>query len=109
MTDCKSDALCDGGKCVKAFSLKPGEKVKNIENAILLCQYGTVLLSTLECIKTTYADKEKSGFVECNPGDKCLYKKDGSDELIDTKICECGYNKDGKSYCPLATTAGNNY
>jgi hypothetical protein len=94
---------------LKAFSLKPGEKFQNALNGPFLCEYGTFLLDTLECIKIAYADKSKKGYVECNPGDVCTYVKDGTDQLLTSGICECGYNKDGKAYCPLPTVEGNYY
>jgi hypothetical protein len=41
---------------------------------------------------------DKDGFVECKYGETCKYKIGGSES---TKPCDCGFNSDGKGYCPL--------
>ena len=109
-SDCVNSAICSNGKCIRLFSLPAGTKLGNGGDTLMTfiaCDTG---ISTEDgyCAKTSYATSTTSKFVTCKLGDTCTYNLDGNDELKKktmTQECGCGYNSEGKGYCPLSYTA----
>lgn len=104
--ECKNNLLCFDGKCEdKLYSVKTGEELKISEKEPLslkdkFCEYG--YFKDNKCAKLLYKEKPNSGkFVECSFGKDCVYTVDGTQEEV-KKTCECGYNAEGKGYCPIS-------
>ncbi len=89
------------------FSFKTGSKHSMGAADGRICEFGRSVDGY--CVKTTYVKKNDLKFIEFNSRDDCEYKllgtKDG-DEITFKDYCDCGYNTEGKAYCPLAHTAG---
>jgi len=108
--ECENAALfCYKKKCTKPLSIKVGEKVDESEideeAGSALCEFGYIANST--CAKTVIPENtNKTNFFECELGTQCNYNYlDNQGRVLGnfTRPCECGYNADGKSYCPAAT------
>jgi len=113
--ECKMNLICYNGICAKElFSIQNDKKlfVENINddyvknNPSLLCESGKFfkqadgICASYELLNKTNGD----GYAECDIEDKnsCVYqvKSDFSNYTF-TQQCECGYNSEGKSYCPI--------
>lgn len=109
--ECVNNGICNAGKCIKMQSLPLGSKIEvdsgdyngwACENGIPVNHEGSDW-----CMKVLYdrPETEKSEFQACtNVNEACAYKATGVKDLVvkDLKagLCQCGYNADGKSYCP---------
>ena len=96
--ECKNKLLCYENKCQDVmYSFASGTSVANITtNKELYCKYGTAVSGI--CVEIT--DDNADEFRECNYGDVCLYTYSPSQYGPRAEKCECGYNADGKAYCP---------
>jgi hypothetical protein len=104
--DCVNNAVCQKGKCIEAFSLKVGEKIESKDKEIndLYCEFGKSKDGT--CVQTVNA-KSNDRIVACELNQKCSYNITGIEgSQVEEVECDCGYNKDGKGYCPIAHKAG---
>lgn len=94
--ECQNNLLCYKGKCKDVlYNFTAGTDVSGLENPELYCEYGTVLNN--KCVEV----KEKnsaSEFKECDFGEDCQYETTTGEEF--TKKCGCGFNSEGKGYCP---------
>lgn len=123
--DCRNNMGCHDNKCIKYFSLPTGTALSksivdiNANNKLTdLCEFGYVDDQNQICSKLSYfTSKERSGsefdkikkdkkydtknkVIECELGEKCtLYN---SNNIASEEYCTCGYNKLGKSYCPIS-------
>jgi hypothetical protein len=101
-SECVNHLLCHKGKCsLTPFSLKVGAEIDKEDPDFneVKCKLGSV--SNGKCASLVQEEAgDKDGFVECKYGETCKYKF-GDDEK--NKPCACGYNADGKGYCPLGT------
>ena len=107
---CKNNLVCYDGKC----SLEYGSLDEKFDFDLMkftpdFVQY-ELLCKSLEFTKTkkkchTYSynnTADSNGYVSCNRtvlGEDCVYKTSLNETL--TYSCDCGFNADGKSYCPV--------
>jgi hypothetical protein len=105
ISECENTSKCYKKKCTKFFSLKVGTKIEEGDKNDILCEYA--LLKKGVCVKSAIVENvNATNFFECELGKTGTYNyTDDKDAQVDTdtKPCECGYNKDGKSYYPIAT------
>ena len=110
--ECLNYLGCLNNTCVQYFSMDNGTYLNASDPEIELCQMGMMNSDTHQCAQLAYTDemdriKNKDGFVPCEVGKKCNYTtgyySKGSLVIIQTE-CVCGFNKDGKSFCPLPHT-----
>jgi hypothetical protein len=74
-----------------------------------LCEFALVVDKI--CVKLTYTENSTTKFVECKMDQKCKYNYSNGNELLRStlvfeKNCDCGFNAEGKGYCPLPHSAG---
>jgi len=113
--DCQNNFGCYKGKCAAFGSVKIGEIndaassnwtfPEDSTGRVVLCETGQLDATDTVCASfnytgTTASKVNKDGFVECNRDDDCVYT-DGHLFSNITAKCQCGYNADGKGYCPL--------
>ena len=97
--------MCMNKTCFEYFSLPEGTYLQNKNGYLFkeLCKSGLIDENTNQCLgELQYNNNmniDSNGFVQCNYGEDCIYNS-GKKTII--KKCECGYNKEGKSYCPLS-------
>jgi hypothetical protein len=111
--ECQNDSRCYKKNCTKLFSLKVGTKVEDPTemNQVydVLCENG-ILVNNV-CAKSTLpANTNRSPFLECEFGKTCNYNLvDDKGAILSnyTLPCDCGFNKDGKSYCPASMNDSN--
>ena len=97
--ECKNSLLCYENKCQDVmYSFESGTSVAHVSenNKEMYCQFGTVISGI--CVEIT--DENENEFRECKYGEKCLYTYSPSKYGPRAEDCECGYNADGKAYCP---------
>jgi hypothetical protein len=99
-SECVNHLLCHKGKCsLTPYSLDIGAEVdkEDPDFNVYKCKLGYV--SNNKCLSIIQEEAgDKYGFVECKYGETCKYKF-GDFEIKED--CACGYNADGKGYCPL--------
>jgi hypothetical protein len=114
-SDCVNKAVCYKEICTEKFSIKAGEKIDIPKHTphphdrielFDLCEFGIADDKNNMCVKIIHADLKSPKYIECKIGEECKYKAIGSDREL-TKPCECGYNSEGKGYCPLHNSQGN--
>ena len=115
--ECANNLACNG-TCVEYNSVKIGEKVKTfssnsnlVEQAKLLCEKGIAFEDGV-CADSKYEDevKVKDGVIECSADELCNYIYYSPDRNVKvSKKCLCGYNEEGKGYCPYATSVKQNF
>ena len=108
--DCKNNLACYNKTCSLEFgtleenftfdeSLFDG----NFKEFNRLCKSLEYSSTKKKCISYSYNDTaDSNGFVSCNVtplGEECKYTTNFNETL--KKNCNCGYNADGKSYCPV--------
>jgi hypothetical protein len=98
--ECVNHLLCYKGKCsLFPFSLEVGAEVDKEDPHFndLKCKFNMVFNG--KCVSIVQEEAgDKDGFVECKYGETCTYKiGDG----VRKEECGCGFNADGKGYCPL--------
>lgn len=94
--ECANNLLCYQGQCQNVlFSLPIGTKIKekNIK-ADYYCKFG--LAKNNICVKLV----GNSEYTECRNGEGCVYSYLPSEQGQVSLPCECGYNEEGKGYCP---------
>jgi hypothetical protein len=100
--DCVNTAVCLDSKCVAVGSIKIGEAVPtggaNDRNAA--CE--TRIVSADTCVTLKNDKTGTDNLVECKMSEDCTYTPSKGDKQ--TKKCQCGFNADGKGYCPYETT-----
>jgi hypothetical protein len=100
-TDCVNHLLCHKGKCsLTPYSLDIGTEIdkEDINFHGFKCKLSDYDLD-FKCVSLVQEETgDKDGFVECKYGETCKYKMG---EHESTKPCACGFNSDGKGYCPL--------
>jgi len=119
--DCANHLGCFNSKCVQWGSQTVGTDLNNSTNynndtinqgfkdVSLFCELGESN-GDLVCSQRNYTgttiDKvdNKTGFASCGWNEDCHYT-DGKTTSVQT--CGCGYNADGKGYCPLASGSKN--
>ena len=97
--ECKNSLLCYENKCQDVmYSFESGTSVAHVSenNKEIYCQFGTVISGI--CVEIT--DENENEFRECKYGEKCLYTYSPSKYGPRAEDCECGYNAEGKAYCP---------
>ncbi len=102
--ECQNNLLCFEGKCESVwYSQSVGKNVSAIGDSAPehYCKFGKSYNGICDYLNTTDAVDSQSGLVKCEVGQLCNYT---STSGASTKMCECGYNPDGLSYCPM----GNN-
>ena len=114
-SECLNHLLCYQKKCndvLYKFDIGHSFKAEDImDNDDFfkgkLCKYGITDYSNETCIAYEYASEmdPNEDFIECNRSDpnSCEYKvlsSKGNVNII-RRDCECGYNSNGTSYCPL--------
>ena len=112
--DCENNLVCFNKTCSMEYgSVKDGEKIdlKLLSadfgfNYDSLCQTYEFDVETNKCFSykyanVTYMKSDKDGYVECNKnnGNECLYENSIGKSFV--RNCECGFNADGKGYCPI--------
>lgn len=109
--DCLNNLVCYLGVCTKYYTqldrtIIPREKKDMFSHFI--CQSGFAIKlddGDYMCITGYYlrnGKKVEEDLVECVPNSKefnCDIYFDG--EVVENYECTCGYNKEGKSYCPV--------
>ena len=112
--ECKNYLGCYKNSCIKYGSLKAN--MRNTEEESLfsgdeekrfyLCEYGKLDQTNTFCTITDYDSywifqnnkTVKDGFVECENGELCHYVEGKGNFTLN---CECGFNEEGKGYCPI--------
>ena len=103
---CQNGLLCQNQTCQNAwFSLPVNATVisDNFISADNFCKFGRAHKGVCDYLNTTDTVEKKSGLVVCNPGQKCNYTSLAGAVELD---CQCGYNADGKAYCPKGNSQG---
>lgn len=114
MFHCQNHLSCNNNTCIPLYSLKNGTYLGDKFRNPLLCENGIIDEVTGQCATLWYKNStpDKYGFVECKAGDNCYYTTGfytGSDNTTIKMKCECGYNENGKAYCPLAHNYSNTF
>jgi hypothetical protein len=101
-SECVNHLLCHKGKCsLPPYSLDIGAEVDKEDYEFNRYKCKLSYVSNGKCASLVQEEAgDKDGFVECKYGEACKYKV-GNDE--EKKNCVCGYNADGKGYCPLGS------
>ena len=102
--ECQNYLLCYEQKCQDvAYSFKTGETLKIDSSEVVFNKYYCELGSAEDKTCTSLANKNTftDEYLECQFGSNCEYFSLPSKNAI-TKTCECGYNSEGKGYCPKA-------
>ena len=101
--DCQNNLLCYNGLCQDVlYKFDIGTKIKDDSvSAEFYCKYGFAINGI--CAKNKYLDQSKieDKFIKCNSNSDCKYRIYPENLGIIEKNCECGYNSNGDSYCPL--------
>ena len=108
--ECKNNLGCMNNTCVEYYSLQAGSYVekKGIKDFKVLCKFGEVdersgkCLDELKYYNVKPENIDSNGFVKCEINEICNYTSGDDLNEIYTKKCECGFNKNGTSYCPLS-------
>lgn len=100
--ECVNTAFCYKNKCTAYYSLENGSDVSDpkmdVQDLTMCCKSAFVDRNSV-CAELEYDDEPTSeGVVECELGDICNYK--GSNGVDHQLQCQCGYNAEGKGYCP---------
>ena len=101
--ECKNNLLCYNGLCEDVlFKFDVGTKIN--EESIspnYYCKYGISVDGI--CAKTKYLKQSlvENNFIKCNSNSDCQYRLFPEYLGITEKKCECGYNSEGDSYCPI--------
>ena len=97
--ECRNFLLCYEGKCQDVmFSLEAGKSVKDLENPEKFCKSETVYQD--QCVEIKGNNDKEDEFVECQFGSTCKYSLIPSSLGNIEKPCGCGFNAEGKGYCP---------
>ena len=112
--ECLNNLICVNNKCVEYYSMEIGESINEVKEEInknKLCKTGVYNEKTNKCdnfISYYNIPNEKisNGFVKCDINNECLYSSDNG-KTIYNKKCECGYNSEGNSFCPLSHDYNN--
>lgn len=110
-TECLNNLVCNSMKCVPLFSVEVGgviavsaedEKLFSISN--YMCKSGRTDKAGKVCVSRSYPYKNQTGVIECLPGHSCNYiESAGAGVKYEvSEPCLCGFNKDGKAYCPIS-------
>ena len=107
--DCLNNLLCMNNTCFAMYSLSNGTYLQPHLGKIFksLCQYDFINEETNQCIgnldyyNVSQEQIDEEGFVQCEIGEKCNYTS-GDSDIIYTFPCQCGYNEEGLSFCPLS-------
>lgn len=97
--ECVNHAFCHKDKCKLYYSLDAMESPdRDMFDKTMACRFN-YMRSGDRCAQRKYIGEIVEGVVECSDGSKCRYDI-GDNEQIEMD-CVCGYNSNGKSYCPL--------
>jgi hypothetical protein len=100
-SECANHLLCHRNKCQFAlFSLESGTELDEDDANFndYKCKFGLHWFG--KCVSMVQElPGDKDGFVECNYGETCHYKY--GNEQVYREDCACGFNAEGKGYCPL--------
>lgn len=104
---CSNNKFCLNNKCVEAFSQTVDTNVNTVEVQFrdLVCANNFAYNGYCSEIRYAPGQKVVNGVVECNYGDYCSYevKVPTTGEPTNLlKECVCGYNAEGKGYCPYS-------
>ena len=106
INECQNNLMCMNNTCIEYYSLPEGTYLQKNNGYLFkeLCKFGLFNEFTNQCLgeikyHNSMKNIDNNGFVECNLGEDCVYNS--GNKIISTK-CECGFNKEGKSYCPLS-------
>lgn len=108
--ECNNNLMCNAGNCTALFSLEVGAPITNITediNRSYLCKSGRANKDKTVCVTRTYTNTSITDMIECLPGSACNYiESAGADKNTTvSNVCLCGFNKDGKAYCPVPDNA----
>lgn len=108
--ECLNHLLCFKKKCADVlykfdigYKFKPEDMMDDDDFFFnKLCKYGEANFDSGSCTAYEYENKTNpdEDFIECNTSYPCSYKVLGGSNNKQ-KDCECGYNLNGISYCPL--------
>ncbi len=107
--DCMNNLLCMNSTCFALHSLQNGTYLQPKLGKVFkaLCAYDFINEETNQCIDeldyfNVSLDRiDEEGFVKCEIGEKCNYTS-GDSSYIYQKDCQCSYNSEGFSFCPLS-------
>ena len=103
--ECKMNLVCFAEKCVAPYTAKIGTKITEvILDKGVFCETGRVNSEGVCVRRTTSGTVNADGLVECTFATDCKYKLitgEGNDGVEENLKCECGFNAEGKAYCPL--------
>lgn len=100
--ECVNNAFCFDGHCTLYFSLAVNTTLKeNVQRNDWACESTTAVKDeqqVIRCVEPKYVSNATDGVVECKYGEICKYEVGLNVKL--EKPCVCGYNAEGKGYCP---------
>lgn len=107
---CKNNLVCYDGKCSleygsldEKFDFDLKKFTADFNQYELLCKSLEFSKIKNKCHTYTYNNTaDSNGFVSCNRtvlGGDCIYNTSLNETLA--LDCDCGFNADGKSYCPV--------
>lgn len=112
--DCKMNLVCYSGVCAKElFSIENDKRIfeENLNdefirnNPNLLCKSGYYDKTNKICARYFLLNKTNAdGYAECdiNNENSCVYQVQSDvNNYTFTRECTCGYNSNGKAYCPI--------
>ncbi|MCQ2821562.1 MAG: hypothetical protein MJ252_30255 [archaeon] len=99
---CENGLLCYQSQCRDIlFSLPVGTKVEQGDvNGDFYCEYGLNINGV--CAKLSLIEKELNEPLACTDHNVCEYQYEPESLGKVSLNCECGYNADGLSYCPIS-------
>jgi hypothetical protein len=108
-TECRNYLLCWQGKCQNVWYSLPENTLitgQGDYNPAYYCKSGMATNGKCDYMNTVDPVNNKTNLVDCFPGQKCNYTTINGQI---TRDCECGYNTEGKSYCPKGHNLGKFY
>ena len=104
-SECQNNLICLESKCEdKLYSLEDGVKVPEYENIEIqkkFCKSGEVMDNICVSFNDIKTPLDNDKYYECSYGSFCTYNVKGADKEKQINInCPCGYNSEGKGYCP---------
>jgi hypothetical protein len=93
--ECAIGAACSLEKCVKMFSLDPGQDADNGK----VCTSNFADNGVCQNIEIYQNNKKLEYPYECNIGSDCIYKLSESESIYKTKPCVCGGSNSTTGFC----------
>lgn len=111
--DCKNNLLCIDKRCQEMFSINTGSKFEMQKEEKdyfrYACKSGRVSTkSETTCVEWINKDENTTTIKTCKPGSACQFVEvlanNTHGDTFET-VCECGFNSEGKAYCPAPSGA----